>query len=244
MASESSYYIYSMNDPRDNSIYYVGKGKGRRWWSHFQDHYFRNPKNPHKSRKIKKLQRLGYDPSKHISFFKTGLTEDEAYELEELIVDEIGIENLTNIRQGGDGGLGGSSLKEETKTKLSKSLRSHYKIKYNTNTISEVKWLCLNSAMSLKEIGFIYGLTKTQVRGLKDGKSFYEFQPKKPLWFKGCLKFRGFGDWASMVKGIRAEAFTNNATVNFLSKKYNYTYPAIYAMVFKKALTKTSKQII
>jgi len=90
------FYVYNLIDPRDNSIFYVGKGKGNRMFRHEQ--YTLNNKLPNGNKflfdKIKEIKTCNLE----IVYKKVFETEDEmlAYEFENKIINEIGIDNLCN----------------------------------------------------------------------------------------------------------------------------------------------------
>ena len=102
--ADSMYYVYVLIDPRNDQPFYVGKGKGDRVLQHYYEWDLNRTSNRHKTRKIKKLQKLGYEPQYEIVFESS----DEQTVLDEekrLIqkwgrykLDEGGI--LTNIRLG------------------------------------------------------------------------------------------------------------------------------------------------
>lgn len=117
-----TFYIYLLCDPRklgqyaygDHSFafepFYVGKGHGNRAWNHTSI-IKRGGKsaNPHKDRIIAKLLKQGLSPV--IEILKEGLTEDEAFELEKLLIGTIGRVNLklgplSNMSEGGEGNSG------------------------------------------------------------------------------------------------------------------------------------------
>jgi hypothetical protein len=91
------YYVYELIDPRCDTIFYVGKGKGRRCYAHEKDaqkglpgekcDLIREILSQHERVKVNKIA--------HFS------SEREAYDFERLRIEEIGIENLTNIMLGG-----------------------------------------------------------------------------------------------------------------------------------------------
>jgi hypothetical protein len=83
----SEYYTYIYYDPlRNNEPIYVGKGTKDRAWSHLtrkDEHAF-----------TERLAVLEYRQAKPIIGIYGGLTEDEAYSLEERLVTEIGRINI------------------------------------------------------------------------------------------------------------------------------------------------------
>ena len=87
---EMKYYVYLLSDPTNNEIFYVGKGKGNRAFSHLKD----KSDNP-KVEKIKEIQSKGREPK--IEFLVHGV-EDEITikKIEAAIIDLIGKNKLTN----------------------------------------------------------------------------------------------------------------------------------------------------
>lgn len=86
-SEEPVFYVYFHKRP-DGSIFYVGKGKNdRAWYKRNRNKHWWNVVNKHGS----------FD----VEIVKSGLTEQEAFELEAKYVNEIGIDNLTNMTMGG-----------------------------------------------------------------------------------------------------------------------------------------------
>jgi hypothetical protein len=116
---ENKYYVYALFDLNESkqitldeinqSIlfkpYYIGKGCGTRILSH------RNIKNTKlkKDAKTKSLLNRGYNFEDFSLILKNNLSETEAYNIEKILIEKIGLDNLTNITPGG---LGGSALIE------------------------------------------------------------------------------------------------------------------------------------
>jgi len=104
------YYVYGLFEKKEDifdNLFYVGKGRGYRMYQHFWNYYLKenNSYNPHKINKIKKLERnnINYYAKK----IESCLTEGKAYELENFIIEEVGLENLTNLHEGGLGAPSG-----------------------------------------------------------------------------------------------------------------------------------------
>jgi len=92
--SELKYYVYIYSNPKTSEIFYVGKGKGNRAFSHLED-----KKESAKVRYINELRKQGYEPK--IEILIHGLDEEEtALRVEASIIDLIGINNLTNQQLG------------------------------------------------------------------------------------------------------------------------------------------------
>jgi len=87
-------YVYLLIDPRDNKIFYVGKGIKKRAKSHLKEKNSEKEKNL----KIKEIADSGNDVK--IDLLSNGLSNSEALKIEAAAIDLIGIENLTNTQRG------------------------------------------------------------------------------------------------------------------------------------------------
>jgi len=225
MQNKGEFYIYSFNDPRTNAPYYIGKGQNQRWYDHFASHYFKNPKNPYKARKIKKLQRLGYQPEKHVSFMATGLSEELAYELEEFLISEIGLQNLTNLTLGGTGGIKGMSFPQSGRDKLSEAFKGskHPHAKIAEQQAAEIKWLTKFSGWSCKEISNKIGqVSYRTVSDIKNSYSWKHVEPQKPDWFDGPFKYNGYKSEAEMIEAMR-ERYNMGFSLPEIGREFNLT---------------------
>lgn len=100
------YYVYLLKDDKGKP-FYVGKGVGNRINQHFKKMM---DSEASKSEKVKTIVKLGSKVKKII--LRHGLLEDEAFAVENAMIDFIGIENLTNIVKGHSNGKGISDLEE------------------------------------------------------------------------------------------------------------------------------------
>jgi hypothetical protein len=119
----SKHYVYIHRNPTTKQIFYVGVGyKGRAWafkWGHSK-HYYNY------------IQKYGLPT---VEMYKTNLTEDEAYELEEQLISEygrVGIDNngiLVNKSSGGKTSAKGTKqhLTDEWKKKIGDANRGKTK---------------------------------------------------------------------------------------------------------------------
>lgn len=99
----NEYYVYGLIDLRNNSIFYIGKGKGKRVFQHFKEKEDCHS-NTEKLKLITDLQKEGLEV-KHILIGEK-LSEDAALLLERLLIYRIGRKIfdegcLTNIVPGG-----------------------------------------------------------------------------------------------------------------------------------------------
>lgn len=91
---ELKHYVYLFSHPITNEIFYVGKGKDNRVFSHLDDE-----SESDKVRMIRELKSQGLKPKMEILIH--GLEDDKmALRVESSIIDLLGIKNLTN-KQGG-----------------------------------------------------------------------------------------------------------------------------------------------
>lgn len=92
--SQLKHYVYIYSHPKTNEIFYIGKGKGNRVFSHLND--------KSESKKVKYLQELydsGLKPK--IEILIHGIEDDKVtLNIESSIIDLIGIKQLTNNKVG------------------------------------------------------------------------------------------------------------------------------------------------
>jgi len=103
-STDKIYYVYGLADPKNDEVFYIGKGKGKRAEQHFQEVYIEGKGNKAKLFKIKEIQKLGLEPT--IKYFATDIEEEASLVLEEILIDRIGREilnygPLTNLLTGG-----------------------------------------------------------------------------------------------------------------------------------------------
>lgn len=92
--NEIGYYVYLYIDPRDESIFYVGKGKGNRVFSHLRD-----KSESDKIKRITEIKAQRLEP--RIEILVHGIeNERTALRIESSIIDLIGIKNLSNKQYG------------------------------------------------------------------------------------------------------------------------------------------------
>lgn len=92
--NDLKYYIYIYIDPRDNEIFYVGKGKNDRAFDHLSEESEKD-----KVKRIRDIRSEGYEPRIEIVIHGIDNSKD-AQRIEASIIDCFGIENLTNLQRG------------------------------------------------------------------------------------------------------------------------------------------------
>lgn len=96
---EARWYVYVLKDPRDGSLFYIGKGAGQRDSKHEKDAL--NPETvcSKKINKIRDIQAANLEVRKErVAFF---WDEQAAYDHETDLIEETGLANLTNVLPGG-----------------------------------------------------------------------------------------------------------------------------------------------
>lgn len=87
------YYVYVYYDNRQDPPvpFYVGKGRGVRYKRHLAENYA-NTENKKKYAVIQAIFAAGLTPQ--VEFYKTGLTEPEAYDIEKQLIQQYGRRDL------------------------------------------------------------------------------------------------------------------------------------------------------
>lgn len=93
------FYVYILKDPRNDTIFYVGKGKGNRIFQHVQC-ALENETESDKYNLIREILNSGNGVEHYI--LRHGLEEKLAFEIESTVIDLLGLENLTNSVKGHD----------------------------------------------------------------------------------------------------------------------------------------------
>ena len=86
-------YVYIYIDPRNQELFYIGKGTGNRLLSHLTD-----DTESEKARRIAEIRKAGHEPK--IDILRYGLSDSEAALVEAAAIDLIGKDNLTNQNSG------------------------------------------------------------------------------------------------------------------------------------------------
>ena len=97
---ELKYYVYHLIDPRNGLVFYVGKGCGDRISSHERDAALLKFLNAGKEETIHQIWGAGLKVQRVI--VRRFHSEAMAYAFEKVEIERIGIENLTNISNGGE----------------------------------------------------------------------------------------------------------------------------------------------
>jgi hypothetical protein len=104
--SNIHYYVYIYIDPRTDQIFYVGKGKGNRCFSHLSDQ-----KESDKAKRIQEIREENKEPV--IEMLIHGVPEETALKVEASVIDLLDLKKLTNRAKGHSSSkIGRMSLKK------------------------------------------------------------------------------------------------------------------------------------
>ena len=99
LQSAARWYVYTLIDPRSQSIFYVGKGTGSRIHQHEKDAEKFAGVCSKKLNKIRDIHACNACVGK--AFHAYFWDEQAAYDYETDLIEEIGLQNLTNVLPGG-----------------------------------------------------------------------------------------------------------------------------------------------
>lgn len=101
------YYVYLYLDPRNAEVFYVGKGRGNRAFSHLGE-----SSEGDKAQRIAEIRKAGREPV--VEILVHGLeTQEEAYRVEAAVIDLLGTGQLTNAVRGWRSGTYGRMSAEQ-----------------------------------------------------------------------------------------------------------------------------------
>lgn len=91
------YYVYLLVDPRDERVFYVGKGTGSRCFSHVREAKTTTGDSKGDYEKLTTIRNIEQDGHEvRIEILRHTLTEEEAFHLEAAAMDLLGFSDLTN----------------------------------------------------------------------------------------------------------------------------------------------------
>ncbi len=124
-----NFYVYEYRDQKNDKPFYIGKGTGNRYLTHFTACVTRRS-----SFYDKLLGMVMRGDEVTVSFLKSGMTETEAFEFEIEMIEkygrlDLGTGCLCNRTAGGDSPLGnGGWITEEQRVAHAKSIEKYWQI--------------------------------------------------------------------------------------------------------------------
>jgi len=94
VSEQLKYYVYTLRDPRNRKVFYVGKGTGNRIFNHVSDANSRNKPKGLKLTTIRQIRAAGKKVGMHV--VRHGLEKNEAFEVEAALIEHIGLTDLAN----------------------------------------------------------------------------------------------------------------------------------------------------
>jgi len=150
VAAKLGYYVYVYVNPIEDSVFYVGKGKGSRALTHLEAADLTHLEAAERKRVttiIRKIRDAGSEP--RIDILAHDLpNEDVAFAIEAAAIDLIGIHNLTN------------------------AVRGHTKAKYGRNPLSHFIALYTKRKAAIREPSVLIRITKMYRFGMNDAELY------------------------------------------------------------------------
>jgi hypothetical protein len=230
---DHNYYVYALIDPRNNEIFYIGKGKNQR----YNDHKIDDPRdgNREKKNKIKEIKLSGNKV--RIVKLLEYINEETAFKIEEILIYNIGRKafnegTLTNFNKGGNYSLDHSLFYEK---ELDTNILKDYKDDFNTDFKKcLIKQSQITFLSKLKFKIYEYNFKGTLIK-ISDSLNF----------FKSSIYYNLFNHF--LVNDIPLtffnRIFSKKSIDNFHSSKYNVfvdycPYDPVFFNLLDKKLAK------
>jgi len=128
---ELKFYVYILIDPRDNKIFYVGKGTGNRVFSHLDDSLL-YPIESEKLEIIRSINKANLSANKYI--IRYGLEENEAFLIEAVLIDLLTFKDFSSLN------------------KISNIVSGHQSLNYGIKSVDEIEALYNCSELRREDI--------------------------------------------------------------------------------------------
>lgn len=245
------FYVYKLLNPLKNNVpFYIGKGKDRRAYRHFQAiEWKESSSNPHKTRTLIQIRDAGLEPSIEIIPCDT---EQDAFLLERQLIKQYGrsIDGgiLTNICLGGEGNSSGQKrvcqynlFRELIKIHDSLLDAAHY---VGVNNSSSIVSACKKDGRARTPYGFVW----CYEHDTPDWE--YVFHKIKPV-YQWDLNGQLVARYENLLKMFESTQFDTSTVVNFINKEavcsYPYGFQFSHQPVFPnktKVTSKKSKRVV
>lgn len=240
--TRNNYYVYVYLDPRKEGKFqygnllfgyepfYIGKGVGNRLYKHISKYYLKKESHLYKTRRIKKLIRLGYDlKNNFITKIKENLSDQESFILEKYLIRTIGRKNLNkgpllNSTDGGEGTSGRIVSEKEKEIHRLCALG-------NKNCLGRITTNEIKEKISKSEKGkFVSKETRKKISlalsGRKCNKALYKSRAEK---MKGNKLGLGYKHNPETLEKIRQSSLERNGLkrpiIDGIIEQYNKNIP-------------------
>lgn len=170
---EYKFYVYIHTRVTDNTIFYVGKGHGKRAWNvRDRSSYWKHIVAKH---------------NYNVVILQESLTEEQAFMLEKELITDIGKDNLCNMTNGGEG-ASGLVHSEESRNKMSEARKGKKHTDAHKRKMSEaLKGRELSEEHCKKLSKVMVGDTRNKGRKHSEEHRRKNSEAKKgrPAWNKG-----------------------------------------------------------
>lgn len=161
-----NFFVYCLIDSRNNQIFYIGKGKGKRPYKHITDYKNGIINNAFKHQRIHEI--LQSNHTIKVFYLDINLTEHESFQIESAFIKAIGTQNLTNI----SGGFNKESVKAWADSFLKQIKKLSHFVKENRSPLEVEYYLkVVAEVLKIRKQGYISeiiqdacGLIKTVVK--------------------------------------------------------------------------------
>ena len=165
------FYVYVLIDSRDDTPFYVGKGKGDRCYMHLK---IIDIHNPRKQNRIDSIRESGGEVI--VKKLAEYLTELGAWDEEQRLISKFGRRHiddggvLLNLAKGGNGGDTSASFTEESRKKIRESSRG---VNNRSSKLTEVQVLEIYHAEDTSEnLVQKYKISKNQIHAIKRKRQY------------------------------------------------------------------------
>lgn len=95
------YYVYALRDPRDGTVFYVGKGKNNRWYDHIHEAITNPESEKLKLQRINEISQSGLEVEAFI--IRHGIEHEKvAYEVEAAVIHAYKLTQMAGLASGID----------------------------------------------------------------------------------------------------------------------------------------------
>ena len=233
----TKFYVYVHTNPSNGKVFYVGKGSSNRA-------YQTRSRNDHWKNTVNKY-------GINVSIVKDNMTNEEAASFEMWLISFYGMENLCNMTAGGEGCI---SLKQESKDKISNSLKGKTQsFESNQKRIASLKKTWANPELrELKRIQSIelYRLGIICKKGIPSKKKGLPFDGDKVKLSESLKKYYSINNiWNKIIPDSNQiqfilESYKKNKNVLRISKSINRSRNFVYRILKENGYITTSPKEI